>query len=187
MRPTPWLIALLLAGCQGGLHRRGEWQVIGDVSYGTPAGDALFDSGGADAPNIGIRLSGAAFVRDRTAVVVAGSYRHYDTDAGSDDAVEAQLGSRYYPAIDFRVGKVPLAPYVDAFGGILHASEDFPVNGTETNLTAEVGAGIEAMVGKRTSLLVGYRYRHLSNGGGNEPDNPAYNDNQFYFGIGWRW
>lgn len=187
MRSTPWLIVLLLAGCHGGLHRRGEWQVIGDVSYGTPAGDALVDSGGADAPNVGVRLTGASFVKDRTAVALAGSYRSYDPDSGGVDAVEAQVGARYYPPIDFHLGKVPLAPYVDAFGGLLHASEDFPVGGTATNLTAEVGLGIEAMVGKSTSVLAGYRYRHLSNGEGNEPDNPAYNDHQFYIGLGWRW
>jgi hypothetical protein len=187
MRPTLWLVALALAGCEGGAHRRGEWQVIGDVSFGSPAGNFVLAGRGEDAPCVGGRLSGAAFVRDRTAVIVAGGYRHYEPDSGSVDAREFQIGPRYYPPVEFQLGKVPVAPFVDGFGGVLHASTAFPVDGTDTNLSAEFGVGLETILGEQASLLVGYRFRHLSNGGGNEPNNPGYNDHQIYFGFGWRW
>lgn len=182
-----WLVALALVGCHGGVHRRGEWQLIGDVSAGTPAGEFLFSSTGADSPEIGVRLSAAAYVRDRTAFLAAASYRYYRPDSGDLHAGEFEMGPRYYPPIDFHVGKVPVAPFLDAFVGIVHASADFPLEGTPTNVTGLFGGGLEIVLGEHSSLLLGYHFRHLSNGGGNVPENPGYNDNEFFLGFGWRW
>jgi hypothetical protein len=182
-----WLLALALAACHGGVHRRGEWQVIGDVSTGTPADDFILSSTGADSPEIGARLTLANFVRDRLALLAAGTYRYYNPESGSLSSGELQLGGRYYPPIDFHAWTVPVAPFLDATGGVMHATADFPVEGTATNVTGEFGGGLEMAVGKHMSVLVGYHFRHLSNGGGNEPDNPGYNENQFFLGFGWRW
>jgi hypothetical protein len=77
---------------------------------------------------------------------------------------------------------------VDAWVGVIYASDNLPTGGTHTNITQNAGAGVEAMLGEKTSLFLGYHQRHISNGhGGSAPDNPGYNDHQIYFGVGWRW
>jgi len=187
VRTLPWLGALVLAACHGGVHNRGDWQVIGDVTVGIPAGEFILSSTGADAPQVGARLSAAHFVWDRAAVVASGSYQYYNPKSGSLDAGELQLGARYYPPIGFHVGKLPVATFFDAFVGVFQASTTFPVAGTATNVTGQFGGGIEVILGKHTSAFLGYYFRHLSNGGGNVPDNPGYNENQLFAGFGWRW
>ena len=180
-------LVLALAGCHGGVHHRGEWEATGDVSFGFPAGQFLFSSGGAGAPELGLRAGLGTFVRDRTELLAMGVYRYYSPESGSLNAGEAQLGLRYYPPIEFHIKKAPVAPFLDAFGGVMHASATFPVDGTSTNVTGEWGAGLEVILGEHTSLFGGYHFRHLSNGGGNVPENPGYNNNQFFLGFGWRW
>ncbi|HEX5136123.1 MAG TPA: acyloxyacyl hydrolase [Planctomycetota bacterium] len=187
MRAAIGLMVLVLGACHGGVHRDDRYQVVGDVIFGTPAGEFILSSTGADAPEVGVRLTGAAFTCDRLALIAAGGYHYYDPKTGPVDAVEFQVGARYYPPIDFHVGKVPVGPFLDVLGGVLHASSPFPAGGTESNLTAELGGGLEVILGKRASVLLGYHLRHLSNGGGNVPDNPGYNDNEFFLGFGWRW
>ncbi|MFI5401934.1 MAG: acyloxyacyl hydrolase [Planctomycetota bacterium] len=187
MRVAVGILALALAGCRGGVHHRGEWQAIGDVSFGFPAGDFLFSAEGAGAPELGLRAGVGALVSDRTELLAMGVYRYYSPESGSLNAGEVQLGVRYFPPIDFHIGKAPVAPFLDAFGGVMHSSASFPVDGTATNATGEWGLGLEVILGERTSLFGGYHFRHVSNGGGNVPENPGYNDNQFFLGFGWRW
>jgi len=187
LRPLAALLSLIVAGCHGGIHRRGEWQAMGDVGFGFPAGDFLFSSEGAGAPELGLRAGMAGFVRDRTALLAAGVYRYYSPESGSVNAGEFQLGLRYYPPIDFHIGKVPVGPFLDAFAGIMHASASFPLGGTATNVSGEWGLGLEAILGTHTGIFGGYHFRHLSNGGGNVPENPGYNNNQFFLGFAWRW
>jgi hypothetical protein len=160
---------------------------MGDVSFGFPAGEFVFSSTGAEAPELGLRAGVANFVRDRTAILAAGGWRYYSPDSGSVNAGEFQLGLRYYPPIDFHVGKVHMGPFLDAFVGVMHSSASFPLDGTATNVSGEWGLGLEAILGTHTSLYGGYHFRHLSNGGGNVPENPGYNNNQFFLGFAWRW
>jgi hypothetical protein len=187
MRATLGLLVVALVGCHGGVHRRAEWQALGDVSFGFPAGDFIISSEGAGAAELGLRAGAANFVRDRTAILAQAGWRYYSPDSGSLNAGELQLGLRYYPPIDFHIGKVPVAPFLDAFAGVIHSSATFPVDGTATNVTGEWGLGLEVILGEHSSLYGGYHFRHLSNGGGNVPENPGYNNNQFFLGFGWRW
>lgn len=180
-------VLLAIAGCHGGIHHRGEWQAVGDVNFGFPAGEFLFSSTGADAPELGLRASIVGFPRDRTALLAAGGWRYYSPESGSINAGEFQLGLRYYPPIDFKIGDVPVGPFLDATVGVMHSAADFPLDGTANNVSGEWGLGLEFILGKHTSILGGYHFRHLSNGGGNVPENPGYNNNQFFLGFGWRW
>jgi Lipid A 3-O-deacylase (PagL) len=157
------------------------------VSFGFPAGDFLISSEGDGAPEFGLRAGAANFLRDRTAILAQAGWRYYSPESGSLNAGELQLGLRYYPPIDFHIGKAPVAPFLDAFAGVIHSSATFPVDGTATNVTGEWGLGLEVILGEHSSLYGGYHFRHLSNGGGNVPENPGYNNNQFFLGFGWRW
>ena len=187
MRIALGALVLFLVGCHGGVHQRGEWEALGDVSFGFPAGQFITDSEGAGAPELGVRAGIGTFVRDRTELLAMGVWRYYSPESGSLNAGEIQLGLRYYPPIEFHVAKAPVAPFLDAFGGVMHSSATFPVDGTPTNVTGEFGAGLEVILGEHTSIFGGYHFRHLSNGGGNVPENPGYNNNQFFLGFAWRW
>lgn len=189
MNPAP-LLALLLCSCAGGLHARGEHQAIAGAAVGIPAGGNLLWAGvDRDAPNAAVRAAYGTFTADRTAILgVALPYRYYDQDDGPVHAVELQALVRYYPPLEFQVGRLPVAPFVDAAVGVLHGSRAVPAGGTRTNITQEAGLGLELILSKRLSAFVGYHQRHLSNGrGGSAPDNPGYNDHQILFGVGWRW
>jgi hypothetical protein len=90
-----WATLLLaLAGCHGGLHARGEHQLLADVSYGIPA-QGILGTDAPDARNVGARVSGGTFIEDRILIFVAGSYRRYDVDPGTAEAWEIQFGPRY--------------------------------------------------------------------------------------------
>jgi len=78
-------------------------------------------------------------------------------------------------------------PYVDAHGGILYFTRQEPVPGSsQFNFTFNFGGGVQVVTGKRTSVVVGYKFHHISN---NETakKNPGIDNNEFYAGYLWRW
>jgi hypothetical protein len=78
-------------------------------------------------------------------------------------------------------------PYVDAHGGILYFTRQEPVpNSSQFNFAFNFGTGVQVFTGKRSSLLLGYKYHHISN---NEtaPQNPGIDNNEVYAGYLWRW
>ena len=63
-----------------------------------------------------------------------------------------------------------------------------PEAGTDSNWVFGFGPTIEFRVDENTTLMVGYQWRHLSNGrGGDAPDNPTHNDHRFFVGITFGW
>jgi len=57
-----------------------------------------------------------------------------------------------------------LQPFVNATGGFLYFTEQMPVaNSSQYNFTFSFGGGVE-IFSKCKSLLLGYRYHHISNG-----------------------
>jgi hypothetical protein len=88
--------------------------------------------------------------------------------------------------VNFRNGH-RLQPFFDAHGGILYFTRQEPVpNSSQFNFTFNFGTGVQVFTGKRSSLLLGYKYHHISN---NEtaPENPGVDSNEFYAGYVWRW
>ena len=56
-------------------------------------------------------------------------------------------------------------PFVSAAGGFLYFTEQVPVtHSSQYNFTFSFGGGVE-IFSSRKSLLLGYRYHHISNGG----------------------
>jgi hypothetical protein len=77
-------------------------------------------------------------------------------------------------------------PYLDAHGGMLYFTRQEPVpNSSQFNFTFNFGAGVQVFTGKRSSLLLGYKYHHISN---NEtaPQNPGVDSSEVYAGYVWR-
>jgi len=120
-------------------------------------------------------------------VIPALSYRYYDQNDGPVHVAEFQVMGRYYFPLEFHVGEVPVGVFGDVAIGVLEGSRSIPEEGTDTNITAEAGAGVEAMLNDKASLFIGYHARHISNGGGNVPYNPGYNEHVVFLGFGWRW
>jgi hypothetical protein len=78
-------------------------------------------------------------------------------------------------------------PFFDAHGGMLYFTRQEPVpNSSQFNFTFNFGAGVQVFTGKRSSLLLGYKYHHISN---NEtaPQNPGVDSPEAYAGYLWRW
>jgi opacity protein-like surface antigen len=78
-------------------------------------------------------------------------------------------------------------PFVDAHGGLLYFTRQEPVpQSSQFNFTFNFGAGVQVFTGRRTSVLVGYKYHHISN---NEtaPQNPGIDNSEAYAGWVWRW
>lgn len=78
-------------------------------------------------------------------------------------------------------------PFLDAHGGMLYFTRQEPVPGSsQFNFTFNFGAGVQIFAWKRSSLLIGYKYHHISN---NEtaPQNPGIDNSEIYAGWLWRW
>jgi hypothetical protein len=78
-------------------------------------------------------------------------------------------------------------PFFDAHGGMLYFTRQEPVpDSSQFNFTFNFGTGVQVFTGRRTSLLLGYKYHHISN---NEtaPQNPGIDNSEVYGGWAWRW
>jgi len=88
--------------------------------------------------------------------------------------------------VNFRNGH-RLQPFLDAHAGLLYFTRQEPVpNSSQLNFTFNFGAGVQIFTRRRSSLLMGYKYHHISN---NEtaPENPGVDNNELYMGYLWRW
>jgi hypothetical protein len=172
------------AGCHGGLHRQGEHQMAVTGSFGTPIeGDVIWPDGDGRADNAGVTLGYGYYVRDRLAVIAAGTpYRNYNQSDGDVYTGEFQLGVRYH-FVNFCIGDVPVGLYAEAIGGIMAGSASVPEEGSHANFTQDTGVGIEVQLMDGVQWMTGYRLRHLSNGYIFGSENPSQNDHHIYTGI----
>ena len=170
------------ACCQGGLHREGESQIDLLGSYGWPVNEVK-----QRAENAALSVRYQHFVRDRTSLMAGITpVRIYKRDDDRIYEFEFQVGARYYPW-EFHIGKLPIALFGETAGGVAWAEEPVPPAGTEWNLTFELGAGLEFHLTDRLLWMVGYRFRHLSNGKGQVRKNPSQDDDQVFFGLSYNW
>ena len=75
-----------------------------------------------------------------------------------------------------------LQPFVDLAGGFLRTTQAVPAGTVRFNFMAESGAGLRLFLTKRTALMVGYHFHHLSNAD-RGPKNPGINSNMLYVGA----
>lgn len=88
--------------------------------------------------------------------------------------------------VNFRNGR-RVQPFFDAHGGMLYFTRQEPVpNSSQYNFTFNFGTGVQVFAGKRSSLLVGYKYHHISNAD-SATKNPGVDSNEVYAGWLWRW
>jgi hypothetical protein len=88
--------------------------------------------------------------------------------------------------MNFRRGRV-LQPYVNGTAGVLYFTENVPVaDSSNFNFVFGFGAGVEIWHRQDQSLILGYKYQHISNGY-TAPQNPGVDSNLFYVGYAWSW
>lgn len=76
-----------------------------------------------------------------------------------------------------------LQPFFDAAGGLIVFNEPFPdFRGKKFNYTLGLGGGIEVLINSRSSLSLGYKYLHLSNGESGQV-NPGVDSGFFYLAL----
>lgn len=87
--------------------------------------------------------------------------------------------------LNFRNGH-RLQPFIDGHGGMLYFTRQEPVpNSSQFNFTFNFGAGVQVFTGKRSSMLIGYKYHHISNNN-TASQNPGVDNSEFYAGWLWR-
>ena len=101
---------------------------------------------------------------------------------------------QYQPDRVFGVGVSPLswrwnfeprgryAPFVQLSGGVMKSSGEVPPGTTSANFTAHAGGGVRVLVARQQSVVLSYRFDHISNG--NRLDrNPGVNAHAIH--VGW--
>jgi len=88
--------------------------------------------------------------------------------------------------MNFRRGYV-LQPYINGTAGAMYFEDQVPVAGSSKfNFALGLGAGIEIWYGENQSIILGYKYHHISNGY-TARQNPGVDSNLFYLGCEWSW
>ena len=95
-------------------------------------------------------------------------------------------GLGVYP-LGLRVGFRPtkkLRPFISGHTGLLYLFDALPdERGRRLNFAVGVGVGVEIAITSGTTVTLGYRYHHLSNGFRGRI-NPGFDANLLYVGIG---
>ncbi len=105
----------------------------------------------------------------RFSLVPAAFVRHGDLRAPDGSLLPARTvyGGGLEPIglqVNFRRAS-RLQPYVGATGGFLYFTEQVPVpESSQYNFTFSLGGGIELLNTGRTTIRLGYRFHHISNG-----------------------
>lgn len=88
--------------------------------------------------------------------------------------------------MNFRRGCI-LQPYINGTAGVIYFSQQVPVaDSSKFNFTLGLGAGIEIWYLKNQSIILGYKYHHISNGY-TARQNPGVDSDLFYVGYAWSW
>jgi opacity protein-like surface antigen len=95
-------------------------------------------------------------------------------------------GLGVYP-LGLRVGFRPSTvarPFISGHTGLFYLFDAMPdERGRHLNFAVGVGVGLELEITRRTTVTLGYRYHHLSNGFRGRI-NPGFDANLLYVGIG---
>jgi len=87
--------------------------------------------------------------------------------------------------MNFFRGRI-VQPYINGTAGVLYFTKNVPVaHSSNFNFTFGFGAGVEIWYLENQSILLGYKYQHISNGY-TAPENPGVDSNLLYVGFLWR-
>ncbi|HET7712917.1 MAG TPA: acyloxyacyl hydrolase [Thermoanaerobaculia bacterium] len=86
--------------------------------------------------------------------------------------------ARHHPRTESR----RFQPFVEIGTGPIWATRRVPAATSHFNFISQAGAGVIVQPQRPVSLIVGYRFAHISNGG-YAPRNPGLNVNSFFIGT----
>jgi hypothetical protein len=175
--PLVMLLVAAMGGCAGGPHRQGERQLTMTAFFANP-----FDTDGRG-DSAGATVGYNHFLRDRLALMGALTpYRNHNQGDGDAYAAEFQIGLRWY-FWEFGDELQPAALFSEGLVGMIYSSSSIPEEGTNTNLTWEIGLGVEVPLADHICWVTGCRLRHLSHGHIFDGKNPGEDDQQVYMGL----
>jgi hypothetical protein len=79
----------------------------------------------------------------------------------------------------------PIQPFFEIAGGVVATNRNVPEGTTRLNFSTHAGPGARVRVAERWSVVVGYRFHHLSNGT-TAARNPGINSHVGYVGLAYR-
>ena len=119
---------------------------------------------------------GSGWLRGNLQLLLEPSLLHLRTEGSSSTVIGLSgLGRWILTGANIR-------PYLDAGAGVLIGETNLPQTDCDVNFLLQGGPGVLFVLSNTTTLAVGYRYQHVSNGGACTP-NPGVNSSAFYLSV----
>jgi opacity protein-like surface antigen len=149
------------------------------ISHGTSDG---FDTvtGLQLLPHVGFIVTdsaGPSLLRGNLEALVEPTLMHLGSDAGSATVLGVSTLARWIFS-----GTPRLRPYVEGGVGVLVGEPHLQQTDCETNFLLQAGTGVMVVLSDTTTLSVGYRFQHISNGG-TCSFNVGINSSALYLGV----
>ena len=179
------LLGLVLASTAAGAEERfhfgtTELTLAGGYSFS----HQTFDVESVDTfqllPHLGVFLSdehGPPGLRGNFELIAEPSLVHFDSRSSSDTVGGLSALGRWVFATDWIV-----RPYVEAGLGILAGKVNLRQTDCDLNYVIEGGPGLLVLASERVAVTAGYRFQHISNGGGCDK-NLGLNSSLFTVGV----
>ena len=120
--------------------------------------------------------AGSGWVRGNLELLMEPALLHLDTDSGSSTVLGLSAVGRWI------LGGSRVRPYLDAGAGVLLGETNLPQTDCDVNFLLQGGPGVLFVLSGSTTLAVGYRFQHISNGGACTV-NPGINSSALYLGV----
>jgi len=178
-----------------GIQKRwNEFGVWGDISLNSPTRfgrthDAVFGEVGLRYGRVFATSESVAFEWTIDAVPLAilsiDRFTRVPTGTGVQNMRKSVHGAGLSPiGVKFNFRRQHrVQPFGGVTGGFLYFREDVPTAGSRPlKFTADFSGGIQIINGSRRAFTIGYKYKHLSNGG-RSPVNPNVDVQMVYAGF----
>jgi hypothetical protein len=120
--------------------------------------------------------AGPGWARGNLELLLEPALLHLDTDVGSSTVVGLSALGRWI------LGGARIRPYFDFGAGVLLGETNLPQTDCDVNFLLQGGPGVLVVLSSSTTLAVGYRFQHVSNGGACTI-NPGINSSALYLSI----
>jgi opacity protein-like surface antigen len=121
--------------------------------------------------------AGPGLLRGNFEALVEPMLMHLGSDTGSATVLGVSALARWIFS-----GTPRLRPYVEGGGGVLVGEPHLQQTDCETNFLLQAGTGVMIFLSDTTTLSVGYRFQHISNGG-TCSFNVGINSSALYLGV----